>query len=449
MRTGPKAKAMPLHAEYAALDRSVIRSLTETSPRYWMLVCFCATVVAGAVAAYGYQIKAGLQVTGLNNPVFWGGYILTFIFWIGLSHAGTLLSAVLHLTHSEWRKPVYRSAEVMTLFSLVNAGLLPIIHLGRGWYFYWVFPPYPNQRGLWPNMRSPLAWDSIAINTYLIGSALFLFLGMIPDLATARDHTVGWRRRFYTLLSLGWRGEAEQWRHLRRAYLLMAAFLIPLMVSVHSIVSWDFAASMAHGIHSTIFAPAFVLGAIYSGVSVVITISVLIRKYLKLEDYIRIEHLEKLGIFLFILCLLWNYMMFVENFVFWQAEDGVELAVIQAKLFGPYAWMFWLMIATIGLLPLSLAAKRIRTSPGALLIVTILINIGLWFERYLILVPSLAYPDNPFAWGSYAISPVEGTVLIGTLALFGLNFLLFIKLFPAVSMYEIKEMLPLKQKEAS
>ena len=435
-------------SEYQKLDNAVIRSLTETSPRYWMLVGTLALIVAGAVVAYGYQIREGLWVTGLNNPVFWGGYILTFVFWIGLSHAGTLLSAVLHLTHSEWRKPVYRCAEIMTLFSLVNAGLLPIIHLGRGWYFYWVFPPYPNQRGLWPNMRSPLAWDSIAINTYLVGSALFLFLGMIPDLATARDHTQGWRRKFYQILSLGWRGGEAQWQHLRRAYVLMAAFLIPLMISVHSIVSWDFAASNVHGIHSTIFAPAFVLGAIYSGVSVVITISVLIRKYLKFESYIRIEHLEKLAIFLFILCLLWNYMMFVENFVLWQAEDKVELAIMQAKIFGPYAWMFWIMIATIGLLPLSLAAKRIRTSPKALLIVTLLINIGLWFERYLILIPSLAFPDESFAWGSYSLSAVEGIVLIGTLALFGLNFLIFIKLFPSVSMYEIKEMLPLREKEA-
>ena len=194
--TGRQSDVM---AQCATLDHAVIRSLTTTSYRYWMLIGVLALIVAGAVFAYGYQVREGLWVTGLNNPVFWGGYIFTFIFWIGLSHAGTLLSAVLHLTHSDWRKPVYRSAEIMTLFSLVNAGLLPIIHLGRGWFFYWVFPPYPNQRGLWPNMRSPLAWDSIAISTYLVGSALFLFMGMIPDLATMRDHTKGWRKNFYKI----------------------------------------------------------------------------------------------------------------------------------------------------------------------------------------------------------------------------------------------------------
>ncbi|MFQ5596510.1 MAG: NrfD/PsrC family molybdoenzyme membrane anchor subunit [Nitrospiria bacterium] len=435
-------------AACAKLDQAVIRSLTHTSARYWMLVAGLVLVVISAVAAYAYQVRSGLGVTGLNNPVFWGGYIATFIFWIGLSHAGTLLSAVLHLTHSEWRKPIYRSAEVMTLFSLVNAGLLPLIHLGRGWYFYWMFPPYPNQRELWPNMRSPLTWDSIAINTYLIGSALFLFLGMIPDLATARDHTQGWRKQLYTCLSFGWKGETAQWQHLRRAYVLMASFLIPLMVSVHSIVSWDFAVSNVHGLHSTIFAPAFVLGAIYSGVSAVITISVLIRKYYRFEAYIRVEHLEKLAIFLFVLCLLWNYMMFVETFVLWQTEDVVELSVMQSKISGRFAWMFWLMIFSIGLLPLFLISKTIRRSPRKLLIITILINVGLWFERYLILIPSLSAPDAAFTWGSYSMSAVEATILIGTLALFSLNFLIFTKLFPSVSMYEIKEMLPLQQKEA-
>ncbi|MFQ5779951.1 MAG: NrfD/PsrC family molybdoenzyme membrane anchor subunit [Nitrospiria bacterium] len=433
---------------YAELDQAVVRSLTVTSRRYWLLVGALALVVIGAVFTYLYQVRAGLWVTGLNNPVFWGGYILTFIFWIGLSHAGTLLSAVLHLTQSHWRKPIYRGAEVMTLFALVNAGLLPIIHLGRGWYFYWIFPPYPNQRGLWPNMRSPLSWDSIAINTYLVGSALFLFLGMIPDLATVRDHTKGWRRRLYQILSLGWKGEESQWQHFRRTYTLMASFLIPLMVSVHSIVAWDFAVSIMHGLHSTIFAPAFVLGAIYSGVAAVITLTVLIRKYFHFEAYIHMEHLEKLAIFLFVLCLLWNYMMFVETFVLWQTEDMVEFVVMRSKIAGPYAWMFWSMIFSIGILPLLLILKKVRSSIRALLIISILINAGLWVERFLILIPSLAYPDDPYAWGPYTLSAVEITILIGTLAFFSLNFLIFIKIFPSVSMYEIKEMLPLQRKEA-
>ncbi|MFQ5589227.1 MAG: NrfD/PsrC family molybdoenzyme membrane anchor subunit, partial [Nitrospiria bacterium] len=240
----PEAKT-PNHStlaeEYDRLDQRVIRSVTKTSPKYWMLVGVLALVVAATVMAFLHQARNGLAVTGLNSPVFWGIYISSFVFWIGLSHAGTLLSAVLYLTKSHWRKPIYRSAEIMTFFSLVNAGLLPIIHLGRPWFFYWVFPPYPNERQLWTNLRSPLSWDAVAINSYLVGSFLFLFLGLIPDIATLRDHSQGWRRCLYRVFAFGWQGGTGQWRHFRKAYTMMACFIIPLMVLVSSIVGWDFA----------------------------------------------------------------------------------------------------------------------------------------------------------------------------------------------------------------
>ncbi len=435
------------NAEYAKLDQAVIRSMTKTSRSYWILVGLLALIVGSAVMAFIYQARTGLEVTGLNSPAFWGIYILTFIFWLGLSHAGTLLSAVLYLTKSHWRKPIYRSAEIMTFFSLVNAGILPIIHLGRPWYFYWVFPPYPNQRELWPNLRSPLAWDSIAINSYFIASGLFLFLGLIPDMATLRDHSKGWRRQFYQLCALGWNNGTEQWRHFRSAYTLMASFIIPLMVLVSSIVGWDFAITMMHGLHSAIFAPLFVLGALYSGVAAVITLSICLRKYFHFEAYIKIEHLEKLALFLFVLCLVWIYIMVIETFTFMHAEDGIESALMASKMTGSFSGMYWFMVAVLGLFPLSLIIKKIRTSVRYLFVISIVVNIGMWIERYLILVPSLVVNDAPFSWGSYFPSAVEITIIIGTFAFFALNFLLFIKLFPVVSMYEIKELISLRKEE--
>lgn len=431
--------------EYARLDQRVIRSVTETSPKYWALVGALAVIVAAAVMAFLHQVKNGLQVTGLNSPVFWGVYISSFVFWIGLSHAGTLLSAVLYLTKSHWRKPIYRSAEIMTFFSLVNAGLLPIIHLGRPWFFYWVFPPYPNERQLWTNLRSPLSWDAIAINSYLIGSFLFLFLGLIPDIATLRDHSTGWRRRFYQVFAFGWRGGAEQWRHFRKAYTMMACFIIPLMVLVSSIVGWDFAVMMAHGLHSAVFAPFFVLGALYSGAAAVMTLAILLRKCFDFEDIIQVEHLEKLAFFIFGLSLLWIYFIAQETAAVMMSGDQVESALIAAKLTGPYAGLFWGMVVVLALLPFSLLRKDVRGSTRALFIISILINVGMWIERYLILVPSLSIPDNPFSWGSYFPSIVEITIIAGTFAFFALNFLIFIKLFPVVSLYEMKELILLKK----
>ncbi|MFQ5543407.1 MAG: NrfD/PsrC family molybdoenzyme membrane anchor subunit [Nitrospiria bacterium] len=444
-----KKKNTPnIQSEFQKLDQAVIKSMTHTSGRYWLLVGFLGLMVAAAIAAFMTQVRDGLSVTGLNQPVYWGVYILTFVFWIGLSHAGTLLSAVLYLTKSHWRKPIYRAAEIMTLFSLVNAGLLPIIHLGRPWFFYWVFPPYPNQRQLWPNLRSPLAWDSIAINSYLVGSALFLFVGLIPDMATLRDHATGWRKYFYTVFALGWRGGDEQWHHFKRAYAMMAAFIIPLMVLVSSIVGWDFSITNMHGLHSAIFAPFFVLGALYSGVSAVITLSIFIRKQFHFEDYIKIEHLEKLAIFLIVLSLLWIYFMSTETFVFWQTKDQVEIALIFSKISGPFSGLYWFMIVVLGGLPFTFLWKKVRTSIPALLTISILINIAMWIERYLILVPSLSISDAPFSWGTYIPTLTGMTIIAGTFAFFGLNFLLFIKLFPVVSMYEIKEMFSTKQEEA-
>jgi len=433
-------------SEYAKLDHCVLKSMTQTSPRYWMLVAVLALIVVGAFMAFFYQARNGLGVTGLNNSAFWGVYVLTFVFWIGLSHAGTLLSAVLYLTKSHWRKPIYRAAEIMTLFSLVNASLLLLNHIGRPWFFYWLFPPYPNERGLWPNMRSPLVWDSIAINSYMVCSALFLFLGLIPDMATLRDQTTGWRKCFCRVFALGWQGGDEQWAHFRRAYTMMASFIIPLMVLVSSIVGWDFAISVMHGLHSSVFAPLFVLGALYSGVAAVIVLAIGLRKYFHFEDYIKIEHLEKLAIFLFVLCLVWIYIMVSETFIFSQSEDQVEAALIASKMTGKFAGMYWFMVAVLAVLPFALLIKYIRTSTRHLFVISLLVIVGMWIERYLIMVPSLVISDIPFSWGSYFPSPIEISIITGTFAFFGLNFLLFIKLFPVVSLYEIKEMLALQKK---
>ncbi len=436
-----------VNTEYYQLNQTVIRSVTQTSRNYWMLVGTLALMVAAGVFAFIHQIKNGLHVTGLNSPVFWGIYISTFVFWIGLSHAGTLLSAVLYLTKSQWRKPIYRSAEMMTFFALINAGLLPIIHLGRPWFFYWVFPPFPNDRQLWTNLRSPLSWDAIAINSYLMGSLLFLLLGLIPDIATMRDYSKGWRRDFYRVLALGWRGSSDQWLHFRKAYTMVACFIIPLMVLVSSIVGWDFAITQTHGLHSTIFAPLFVLGALYSGAAAVLTLAILMRKYLHLESLIKIEHLEKLALFLFGLCLLWIYLMLTETVVLMQSEDAVESALLALKMTGPFSGLYWTMVLVLGICPFALLLKRVRRSFRHLFIISILINVGMWIERYLILIPSLAVSDNPFSWGSYLPSLIEITINVGLLAFFALNCLLFIKLFPAVSMYEMKELSPLNKEQ--
>ena len=424
---------------YTDIHEDVVRSIVVTGPKY-----YATLATAGGLALvcfffpWFYQLYYGIGAAGMNHPGVWGTYLASFIFWIGLSHSGTLLSCVLHLTNSSWRKAMYRSAEAMPLFSLVVAATYVFVHVGRPWFAHWTFP-YPNQWELWPNFRSPLLFDVMAIATYLTGSTIFIYMGSIPDFAAVRDRTVGWRNTMYSLLSLGWRGTDTEWHRLHWAYTFLAVLIIPLAVSVHSIVSWDFAMSIVPGLHQTIFAPYFVVGAIYSGTAGIVTVMFVLRKYMGFEQYITKLHFDNLGKLLLLLSLLWTYINAIELFTGWYSGTSDEYEQLSFKLFGFYAPLYWEMILFCAVAPLLMISKRFRTSFVPMLILSIAINIGMYTERFLIVATSLPRQYLPDAWGFYAPSLVELSIMVGSFAVFTTLFLIFVKIFPSVSMYEVKE----------
>ncbi len=424
---------------YADVNRDVVRSIVETGPRYYV-----ALATAGSVTLlcfffpWFYQLYFGIGAAGMNHPGVWGTYLASFIFWIGLSHSGTLLSCVLHLTNSSWRKAMYRSAEAMTLFSLLVAATFVFVHVGRPWFIHWSLP-YPNQMELWPNFRSPLLFDVMAIATYLTGSSIFIYMGSIPDFAAVRDRTAGWRNTMYTLLSLGWRGTDKEWHRLHWAYTFLAVLIIPLAVSVHSIVSWDFAMSLVPALHQTIFAPYFVVGAIYSGTAGIVTVMFVLRKYMNFEQYITKVHFDNLGKLLLLLSLIWSYINAVELFTGWYSGTSTEYEALKFKMFGYYSWLYWEMILFCAAAPLLCIFKRFRTSFVPMLILSIAVNIGMYTERFLIVGTSLSRQYLPDAWGVYVPSLVELSIILGSFALFTTMFLVFVKIVPSVSIYEVKE----------
>jgi molybdopterin-containing oxidoreductase family membrane subunit len=383
-------------------------------------------------------VTHGIGVWGLNRPVYWAFDITNFVFWIGISHAGTLISAILRVTGAEWRRPVTRCAEAITVFALMIGGLWPIIHLGRPWLFYWL-APYPNERGLWPNFRSPLLWDFFAINTYLLGSLIYLYLPLIPDLALMRDRAAGFRRRIYRALALGWRGTHLQWDRLERAVRVMAVIIIPVAVSVHTIVSWDFAMAIRPMWHSTMFGPYFVAGAIFSGIAALIIAMAVIRRVFRLEQYLRAVHFNNLGLLLLTMSLIWFYFTFAEYLTTWYGNEPAEMAVFRSKVSGQYAVMFWAMIVCCFIIPAPLLAiKRLRTIAGTV-IASALVIIGMWLERLLIIVPTLAHPRLTFNWGDYSPTWVEIMLTAGAVAYFVLLYAIFTKLFPIIAIWEYKE----------
>ncbi len=434
---------------YTDIHEDVVRSIVVTGPKY-----YAALATAGGLALlcfffpWFYQLYYGIGAAGMNHPGVWGTYLASFIFWIGLSHSGTLLSCVLHLTNSSWRKAMYRSAEAMTLFSLVVAATYVFVHVGRPWFAHWTFP-YPNQWELWPNFRSPLLFDVMAIATYLTGSTIFIYMGSIPDFAAVRDRTVGWRNTMYSLLSLGWRGTDTEWHRLHWAYTFLAVLIIPLAVSVHSIVSWDFAMSIVPGLHQTIFAPYFVVGAIYSGTAGIVTVMFVLRKYMGFEQYITKLHFDNLGKLLLVLSLLWTYINAIELFTGWYSGTSDEYEQLSFKLFGFYAPLYWEMIVFCAVAPLLMISKRFRTSFVPMLILSIAINIGMYTERFLIVATSLPRQYLPDAWGFYSPSLVELSIMVGSFAVFTTLFLVFVKIFPSVSMYEVKETMDTPKLKAS
>ena len=395
-------------------------------------------LVIGA-AAVAYQVATGIGTWGLNNTVGWAFDITNFVFWIGIGHAGTLISAILFLFRQRWQTSVNRSAEAMTLFAVMCAGIFPLIHMGRPWMGYWVFP-YPNFRGpLWMNFRSPLAWDAFAISTYFLISLTFWYLGMIPDLATVRDRTApGFRRSLFSFFSLGWDGSYRTWQRYETVYMLLAGLATPLVVSVHTIVSWDFATAVIPGWHATIFPPYFVAGAIFSGMAMVLTLMIVARKLVNLQNYITLRHVDVMCKLIILTSSIVALAYGTEFFTAQYSGNQYEKFVFLNRAFGPLAWAYWTMVSCNVLVPQLLWFKRVRANLLIVFGVSLLINVGMWFERFVIIVTSLHRDYLPSNWASYQPSTIEVATLLGSFGLFFTCFLLFCRILPMIAMAEVK-----------
>ena len=419
-------------------NREISRPITAPSWRFWFLIAICGLGILAGAAAWANQIRNGIGMAGINNPVSWGVYIVTFVFWVGIAHSGTLISAVLYLVRSGWRTTINRAAEAMTIFAVMTAGLFPLIHLGRVWYFYYLVP-YPSTRLIWPNFRSPLVWDMFAIGTYFTISLVFWYLGLIPDLAVLRDKFTGLRKRLYGVFALGWQGSVKDWSHYRRLYLYLAGIATPLVLSVHSVVSWDFAMGIVPGWHSTIFAPYFVAGAIFSGIAMVITIMIPMRWAFGLESYITKYHFDNMAKLLLFTSLIVAYAYTLEFFLAWWTQDPVEKESFLWRAMGYYTGPFWVMVFCNVVVPMSLWFRKTRNSLAALFVISIFVNIGMWYERFVIIVTSLAHEYEPGGWGIYVPTTTEILILIGSFMWFFFWFLLFSKSLPVISIAEVKE----------
>jgi len=424
--------------------------LAKRTPRRWLAGFTAAFIVVMVLLfAIAYLLGEGVGIWGINIPVAWGFAIVNFVWWIGIGHAGTLISAILLLLHQRWRTSINRFAEAMTLFAVACAGLFPLLHLGRPWYFYWLFP-YPNTMGIWPQFRSPLIWDVFAVSTYFTVSLLFWYVGLIPDLATLRDRSQNRLGRIaYGVLAMGWRGSALHWHRYEVAYLLLAGLATPLVVSVHTVVSLDFAVSILPGWHSTIFPPYFVAGAIYSGFAMVLTLAIPIRALYGLEDFITLGHLNNMAKILLATGLMVDYGYLMEGFMAWYSGNPFEQYVQINRMFGPYTAVYWGVIACNVLAPQALWLRRVRASPAALFVIALIVNIGMWLERYMIIV-SLHRDFLPSSWGMYAGTVWDWATFIGTIGLFLFLLFLFIRFLPMISIFEMRTLLPeAEAKEAS
>jgi Ni/Fe-hydrogenase subunit HybB-like protein len=424
-------------SEAEQVRQDLLRPVFHTSRRFYVLLFFLVAIGLPGIVAFVYQVDSGMGVTGLTRPIFWGIYVTNFVFWIGISHAGTLISAILRLVNATWRRPVTRCAEAITVFALAIGAQYPIIHLGRSWLFFWLVP-YPTERGIWPNFRSPLVWDFFAISTYITGSVAFLLLPIIPDWAMVRDRATGLRKRIYTVLALGWRGTPLEWHRLEMAMRIMAVVILPVAVSVHTIVSWDFAMAPVPMWHSTVFGPYFVAGAIFSGIAALIIAMALLRKALHLEAYLKPSHFSNLGKLLLVMSLLWIYFIFAERLTVWYGNQPSEMAAFWSIQRGRFAVLFWTMVSCNFLIPFPiLAVKKLRTITGTVIAASTIV-VGMWLERFLIVVPPLEHKYLPYDWGSYRPSSVEVLVTVGTLSGMILLYVLFAKFVPIISIWELK-----------
>ena len=421
-----------------------VSSISEQkTTKEWLLAFGIAgSLLMLLLALIAYLVWEGVGIWGLNNPVSWGWAIVNFVFWVGIGHAGTLISAILLLFRQKWRTSINRFAEAMTLFAVICALLFPGIHVGRLWVIYWFFP-LPNQMGMWPNFRSPLLWDFFAVGTYFTVSLLFWYTGLIPDLATYRDRAVKKiKQKIFGILSLGWRGGNRQWQHYEIAALVLAGLSTPLVLSVHSIVSSDFATSIIPGWHTTIFPPYFVSGAIFSGFAMVLTLAIIARRFYNLDNIITLNHFDKMAKIMLLTGSIVGYAYAMEFFIAWYSGNIYEYFTFTNRALGPYAWAYWTMLTCNVLVPQFFWFKQLRRNVKFLFVASILINIGMWFERFVITVTSLSRDFLPAAWDYYSPTIIDILIFVGSFGLFFTGFLLFIRFLPIVSMSEVKSVLP-------
>jgi molybdopterin-containing oxidoreductase family membrane subunit len=421
-----------------------IASIVESkiTMKYLATLAVTGTMAAWGLFALYYTITTGIGVWGLNNPIGWGWDITNFVFWIGIGHAGTLISAILFLFRQKWRTAINRSAEAMTIFAVVCALTMVLSHTGRPWLFYWLLP-YPNQMQMWVNFRSPLMWDVFAVNTYFTVSALFWFVGLIPDLATLRNYVKGpVAKKVYGVLSLGWTGSTRAWHHYEIAYMILAGISTPLVLSVHSVVSFDFTVGVLPGWHTTIFPPYFVAGAIFSGFAMVLTLLVITREVLDLKQFITLKHFENMNKIMLATGMMVGYAYILEFFIAWYSGSDWERWIFVNRAFGDYAWAYWTMFTCNVVSPQVFWFKKARRNIPLMFVISIFVNIGMWFERFTIIATTLHHDFLPASWGYYSPTWVEISIFIGTFGIFLSLFLLFAKFVPVIAIAEIKSIMP-------
>ena len=433
----------PGHSFATITDKISSIVLTQKVSTGWLIgLGISAALASLLLIAVGNLFVTGIGIWGNNSPVGWAFDITNFVWWIGIGHAGTLISAILLLLRQQWRTSINRFAEAMTLFAVVCAGMFPLIHVGRPWLAYWLMP-IPNTMTMWPQFRSPLIWDVFAVSTYATVSALFWFVGLIPDLATLRDRTaskVG--RVIYGILAMGWRGSAMHWHRYETAYLLLAGLATPLVVSVHTVVSFDFAVSLMPGWHTTVFPPYFVAGAIYSGFAMVLTLAIPLRAAYGLEDFITKRHLDVMSKVMLATGLIVAYGYTIEAFIAWYSGNHFEKFMMWNRMTGPYWWAYWCLILTNVAIPQLLWSAKVRGNVVALWLLSIVINIGMWLERFVIIVTSLAHDFLPSSWGMYAPTIWDWATYVGTIGLFLTLLLLFIRFLPVIAIFEMRTLVP-------
>jgi molybdopterin-containing oxidoreductase family membrane subunit len=431
------------HDTFASVTADICRVNEEPKPpKAWYVALGISAVLTALLGALvAYLFATGVGVWGNNRPVMWGFPIVNFVFWIGIGHAGTLISAILFLFRQKWRTAINRFAEAMTIFAVICAGLFPGIHVGRVWVVYWLFP-IPNQMEMWPQFRSPLLWDVFAVSTYFTVSLLFWYLGMVPDLATLRDRATNRLKAIgYGLFALGWRGSMRHWHRYERAYLILAALATPLVLSVHSVVSFDFAVSQVPGWHTTIFPPYFVAGAIFSGFAMVMTLAVPARQLWGLKDFITMRHLENMNKIILVTGSMVGYAYMTELFTAWYSGSMYEQFAFLNRAMGQHWWAYWIMVTCNVVVPQIYWFKRARTSIPVMFVASLLVNVGMWFERFVIIL-SMEQDYLPSSWGYFKPTWVDLGTLAGSFGLFLTLFLLFIRYLPVIAIAEVKAVMP-------